>query len=173
MREQIREILTSCAHQFANSIKTRLDQAATDKTDGQRQVHVSPIQETVNTMSIEVAAGGLSTWIIEYGSGSRLDINSPYLQQYINSDMFNKARLSDGFAFKGRQKGDIVYNLDGTSYRSSGELAGKNLERMRNPYLPSNPNHVIEAEKDFIAPQIQQELSSCCLSALNTALLSK
>lgn len=68
-----------------------------------------------------INASGDAAWIKEFGSGSKLDVTSPYFEAYKRTDRWNKEREYEGNEFIGRKQGDTVYRPDGTTYISSGK----------------------------------------------------
>lgn len=97
---------------------------------------------------------GLAAWIAEYGSGSQIDILNPYLKNY----QINTPRKTNHYAFTGHRAGDIVKRPDGTSYKSKGTAAGRNLEEHHPYYEPQKPEHIIYKEITMWLSEIIPEL---------------
>ena len=134
--------------------------------------YVSPM--VGNVMRSHLSAGGLGAWIAEYGSGSLMDRNNPYYADYIKSDNFNKERLNRDDAFIGRKAGDIVYSPDGTSYKSTGNAEGLNLEKgkmFKDNYVASPPMHIIEQEVRNAMPEIMIDINETARSAIVTYIM--
>mgnify|MGYP003498757091 FL=1 len=69
-----------------------------------------------------------------YGTGSTMDKNNPYLQEYMNSELWNDLR--QGYAIVGRAEGDYT-NIYGNTAYSSGRMAGENVESVVHTRKPS------------------------------------
>lgn len=69
-----------------------------------------------------------------YGTGSEMDKNNPYLQEYMNSDLWNDLR--QGYAIVGRREGEYK-NIYGDTDYSSGKMAGSDVEEVVHTRKPS------------------------------------
>ena len=114
-----------------------------------------------------IVGDGIGAFLLEYGSGSKLDTSNPYLQDYMSSDHWNKARSSKGNAFLGRAAGEIVYTPDGGSYESEGGAKGLNLEQQLKsktkdfpPYIPQEAMHIMREEVQEALHEIAEDLST-------------
>ena len=134
--------------------------------------YVSPM--VGNILQSHLSAGGLGAWIAEYGSGSLIDKNSPYYENYISSENYNKLRdLNDG-SFTGRDIGETVYSPDGTSYQSTGNAKGLDLEKgkmFKDRYIASPPMHIIEQEVRNALPEIMIDVQQVAKSAIVTYIM--
>ncbi len=86
-----------------------------------------------------------------YGTGSKLDTNNPFLDDYANkSGLWNPAR--NGNAIVGRPEG-YYYDIYGEKQYSSGKLEGVNLEKLStSPVKAREAKHYIQnAEKWLMA----------------------
>lgn len=70
--------------------------------------------------------GGAWAIIDSYGTGSKMDKNNPFLNEYRQSSYYNPARY--GYEIVGRPKGEYT-NIFGEEDYSSGKSVGRNLER--------------------------------------------
>ena len=133
--------------------------------------YMSPV--VGNIVSSHLTAGGLGAWIAEYGSGSLMDKDNPYYEDYINSENFNKLRNNNDNAFTGRNADETVYSPDGTSYISSGRAKGLNLEsgsKFKEPYVPTPPMHIIKQEIENAMPEIIESVQATARMAIVTYL---
>lgn len=83
---------------------------------------------------------------LNYGVGAVLDKNNPYLQEYMNSEYYNKSR--DGFK---------VYSRPGESYLDydSGEMTMSKAEvRKELPFAKLHPIHFFENALTFVIPEM-------------------
>lgn len=69
-----------------------------------------------------------------YGTGTAMDKDNPYLEEYMNSDLWNDLRT--GYAVVGREKGAYT-NIYGDIDYSSGRMAGNNVENITGVQQPS------------------------------------
>lgn len=69
-----------------------------------------------------------------YGTGSTMDKNNPYLQEYMNSELWNDLR--QGYAIVGRAEGEYT-NIYGDTAYSSGKMAGSDVEYITHTRKPS------------------------------------
>ena len=101
-----------------------------DTVDGDAKIYASELEIAQDTISQSVIAYGQKAWILEFGKGSLMETSgeeNPFLEDYLNSELFNKARLSNAYAITGRPRGDYL-DIDGNVHHSHGNLYGVNLE---------------------------------------------
>ena len=150
------------------------------KVNGEHSIAVENLMDRGSTVMIDIVASGMAAWVEEFGSGSLIDVTSPYFEQYKNSKYWNPARESKGNAFLGRKAGDTVYDLNGGSYTSSGGLEGLYLERgwlhgtqYREPYTPSPPMHIIQEEIKAEMPLCRQRLQQAIARKTQETILAQ
>lgn len=121
-------------------------------------IHEPIIQRTPQSTKALLQYSGLAAWIMEFGSGSKMDTNSIYYDDY----EMNPDRKEVGNAFVGRKIGEIVIRPDGTRYRSTGSMHGVNLEEFMHgkmwPLVPEPARHVISNEIMLWAQEVKKEL---------------
>jgi len=122
---------------------------------------------TPELIATEIIASGMGAWIMEFGSGSALDVGNPFFSNYISSDMWNAERAKNGNEFLGRKKGDKIYRPDGTIDISSGRAEGMRLEHSFSGYEPELPRHIIRDEITFTMPLIQEDIISNVLEYIS------
>jgi len=129
--------------------------------------------DTVGSLIVaRIMGSGAKAFALEFGTGSKLDKDNPYLSKYINSPYFNKERMQKAYAILGRDKGETVYGLDGSSYESSGNAKGLNLEwglkpkTKYKPYVPIEARHIMEEEFRLAIPEIIEDLSNAASKAI-------
>lgn len=151
--------------------------------DGFTDMFIAPTEwlKTEDGIEAVISFGGLASWILEYGSGSKMTkgqsdqlgrFGNEWLDEYKNSPAWNQRRV--GYALTGRSKGEVYYAPDGTRHVSSGVFAGLNLETMVNkkgkkvggeyqPLIPRKGLHIIEQEViayiKELTPQIEKTLA--------------
>lgn len=110
---------------------------------------------------------GQKMWLAEYGSGSRMDRDNPYLEKYLRSSEFNQWRLhSSRMPIMGRSAGEYK-DIDGNTHSSTGKLAGFDLERDGKPeFQPQEPMHVMREEVTAALPEISEDLSKAISKAV-------
>lgn len=92
--------------------------------------------------------GGAYAVMDSYGTGSEMDDDNPFLSQYINSSLWNPARIN--YDISGRPKGFYI-NILGRKRYSSGRKAGRSLE---DRFSPQKPSFAFQrAEKWYFAKQ--------------------
>ena len=114
---------------------------------GESKIFLSGIADAEGAVVRDIVAFGQKAWILEYGRGSLMETNSaenPWLDEYVSSPNFNKWRRGRGLAITGREAGEY-YDLDGNVHKSTGSLAGVNLEEWHSTkeYYPISPMKVI------------------------------
>lgn len=125
---------------------------------------------TPQAVMVELIASGQAAWEIEFGKGSGMSADNPYLQEYIHGGQWNPERSDT--AIRGRPAGEYK-DLDGIAYTSNGKMAGRNLEdilwrgkRHDMRFAPTMPMHVIRDEIEFTWPLIVADIAN----AVNTAV---
>lgn len=78
--------------------------------------------------------GNARAIVDSYGTGSSMDKSNPYLQDYMNSDLWNGLR--SGYEIVGRSQGRYT-NIYGETDYSSGVFAGSNVESITGTHKPS------------------------------------
>ena len=112
-----------------------------------------------------IIASGQKAWILEYGKGSYMDLDNPFLSQYESNPNYNPDRK--GHDITGRPAG-TYYDLDGEPHESSGYNRGKSLEGLAKVagldlFAPSYPQNIIqEAIKEEIK-LIRIEIIEICM----------
>ncbi len=69
-----------------------------------------------------------------YGTGSAMDKDNPYLDEYMNSELWNDLR--SGYAIVGRSQGQYK-NIYGATDYSTGSMAGSDVESITGVQQPS------------------------------------
>ena len=112
----------------------------------------------VNEISVTFIASGQKAWILEYGKGSLMDSDNPYLGEYKSNSNWNQYRK--GNAVTGRGAGEYQ-DLDGNTHYSSGKAIGRNLEAIgKEEYFPSGPLHIIRESIHEHMLLIQEDIMS-------------
>lgn len=119
---------------------------------GDAEISFRITQDTPDEVIGEYRASGQGMWTIEYGRGSKLDRNNPFLSEYENSSFFNPERIneSDGFKYAVRTRKGVYQDLDGNWHEGSGIGGdhGLNLEHLKRLNNSSpvalEPLHTIE-----------------------------
>ena len=112
----------------------------------------------VNEISATFIAQGQKAWILEYGKGSMMDSDNPYLGEYKSNPNWNRYRK--GNAITGRGEGEYQ-DLDGNTHYSSGKAIGRNLEAIgKEEYFPSGPLHIIRESIHEHMLLIQEDIMS-------------
>lgn len=112
---------------------------------------------TLDTIISKIEASGMKAYILEYGKGSLMDKNNPYLSEYMQSGLWNPDRR--GYDVSGRARG-WYKNADGELAYSDGRAKGRSLERMRKPeFMPQEAMHIIEEEINFSIHGIEEAIA--------------
>jgi len=108
-----------------------------------------------NFVTATLDASGQKAWITEFGSGSKMDRESPYITAYLESEHFNQWRLhSSRMPIMGRSEGEYL-DLDGNVQYSSGRMQGLDLERDgKARFQPFSPIHLIQRAIKLETPAI-------------------
>lgn len=86
-----------------------------------------------------------------FGTGTKMDIHSRYLSDYIGSDLWN--RLRDNYEIVGRKKGSYT-NIFGEQVESSGAFAGRLIPLQNN----ISPSHAIQNMEKWIITNRETEM---------------
>lgn len=129
--------------------------------EGRAEVH-QVTDMLASAIQTSIIASGQKAWILEYGKGSYMDKDNPFLDEYLASDNINQFRLhNNSYPIMGRSKG-VYYDLDGNPHESSGKMAGLNLEG-REGFEPSEPLHLIHEAIQEQIPFILEEIIEVCM----------
>lgn len=156
----IQEIIADFLIKNSDILNSRIEMKLRPyKKDIMQDMRISEPKVTINGDKIqcELSYGGVALWMVEYGSGSKMDKTSKYFTDYSVSE----SRIKNNYAFTGHPKGDVVVRPDGTQYVSTGKMKGRNLEHRigkLEPYIPLEAQHVISQEIDLWAQEIEPEL---------------
>lgn len=85
-----------------------------------------------------------------YGTGSLMDRENPFLQQYISSSNFNRFRDRKNLYIAARKRGEPYTNIYGEKKTGKGNNPGFNLERTGiEKYQPKQPKYTIQRAEDW------------------------
>lgn len=106
------------------------------------ELHLKEKDAETEAAILDMAAGKISATCIfyarsileSYGTGSKMDITNPYLDEYMESIYWNPDRRR--FAISGRRAGAYV-NIFGETVVSSGKYRGKEIEDIVPAVAPS------------------------------------
>ena len=104
-------------------------------------------------------ASGQGMWVMEYGKGSKLDRNNPFLSRYTSSPVFNREREN----YEIRTRKGTYKDIDGNSHVGSG-LGGKhglNAEKFKKKKpLAMEPLYIIRDSltKDSVLNQTLNDM---------------
>lgn len=101
------------------------------------------VQTAESIISACILASGQKAWILEFGKGSLMDPDNPFLQDYIKGDIFYRERLNQNMAILGRPKGEYS-DLDGNKFFSAGKLECVNIENIDALHQPLPAHHIIK-----------------------------
>lgn len=119
---------------------------------------------TLDKIISKINASGMKAQILEYGKGSLMDKDNPYLSEYMQSDMWNPDRREQYIT--GRPRG-WYKNADGQLMYSDGRARGRLLERIGRPeFMPQEAMHIIENEIDAILPEIEEAIANTVAKAI-------
>ena len=104
---------------------------------------------------------GGKAWLLEYGKGSLMDTDNPYLSEYKGSLLWNPMRVNNDIT--GRPQGDYQ-DIDGNTKYSSGKNVGKSLESWaksqgKEEYMPQEAMHIIRNAVEFALPFILDDIA--------------
>ena len=106
-KEELRNIVNECLkkqiHILNSRINKKLENFRTEEFSDMKiyEPVFSILDEEDSLTTVNFEYGGLALWIAEYGSGSTMDLNNPYLKDYD----INPNRKNRGYVFLGRSKG--------------------------------------------------------------------
>ena len=125
--------------------------------EGNAEVSVDLPYVSAGNVVEYIRAQGRKAWILEYGSGSKSDTGSPYLDSYVSDKNFNHYRSKGDMRIRGRDAGEYS-DLDGGTQVSSGRNAGKDLEA-KPVYEPQIPLHIIQEEIEKEIPTLRSRIA--------------
>jgi len=145
------------------SVRGHMKSMATEALEDQNTWYVDSadyverlvFESGVQFIIFEVGAKHWLAFLDNFGTGSRMDTNNPFLSEYLRSPYFNRDRLGNGMAVVGRPEGEYVAPdfRDGSGEivrHSKGRFEGVNLEQLINPrtgkpyFIPQAPKHWLE-----------------------------
>ena len=91
------------------------------------EIHNDLILRTESIVIAHIEASGGLAWILEFGSGSKMDPNNPYINDYFKDSRFNNWRPMS-LEIATREAGTYT-DLDGKSQTSNATHPGYPLER--------------------------------------------
>ena len=101
------------------------------------------IQNAESVITACIIASGQKAWILEFGKGSLMDSDNPFLNDYISGDIFYRERLNHSMTILGRPKGEYS-DLDGNKFFSSGKFEGIPVENIDDRHQPLPAHHIIK-----------------------------
>ncbi len=143
--KKIRQIVRKYCRVACDEVRQQW--GALDTIDGNATIKAQDLEISEDTVARALCAYGQKAWIAEFGKGSLMDnagADNPFLEDYLNTDAFNRDRLAHGLAVVGRPRG-IYYDLDGIPHYSHGTLEGVPIETWygQNLFTPIRGRHVI------------------------------
>lgn len=142
---------------------------------GNKEIH-NDVQVTPGIIIANIIAFGQAAYEIEFGKGSGMTADNPYLQEYMHSSQWNPERYNATIV--GRPAGPYT-DLDGETFVSSGTMAGRNLEEilwqgkkhdMR--FAPTMPMFVIKNEIEATWPLIVADINRCIAEAVSEEIVT-
>jgi hypothetical protein len=126
-----------------------------------RHIEKPSYVQTMDTIVATLKYSGLSAFIAEFGSGSLMSRDNPWLDEYLSSDEFNQWRLhSSRMPIMGRSEGEEYKDINGETHVSTGRMQGLDLERDGNPeYQPISASHVISEYAQAALPELRLMLT--------------
>lgn len=121
------------------------------------------IKSSEDAVQVRVGTNHWYAYIVEYGRGSMLDKNNPFLGEYIISPYYNPYRSSD-FAIRSRKGEYTIPDWEGGSgfiTRIGGGQTAKNLETLSPPdprFAPSPPRHFFKKAMENSKRVLEQEI---------------
>jgi hypothetical protein len=156
--------VTAIVNQWANGVVSTIQSKWSNLSGIQGQANATadtPMVIYGNVVEY-IRASGFKAFAVEYGIGHLIDTNSPYFEDYKNSDRWNPRREADGNEFIGRAKGETIYRPDGTTDISTGRAEGKRLEHALGnleAYVAQEPMHIIEENIQASLPDLYARLN--------------
>jgi hypothetical protein len=111
---------------------------------------------------------GQKAWILEYGKGSLIDADNPYLRDYVTSEIYNQLRPANHTVVK-REVG-WYSDLDGNMKYSDGINAGRDLEKIGGVFSPQPALHIIRNSVLVFLPEIMLDLADAYAAAILNGL---
>jgi len=123
------------------------------------EIHNDLILRTESIVIAHIEASGGLAWILEFGSGSKMDLDNPYLSEYMgNRTIFNNWRPMS-LEIATREAGTYT-DLDGKSQTSNATHPGYPLEGKDNgKYKAIEPMHIIKKLVEQEITAIEGELA--------------
>lgn len=107
------------------------------------EIHNDLILRTESIVIAHIEASGGLAWILEFGSGSKMDPSNPYINDYFKDSRFNNWR-PQSLEIATREPGTYT-DLDGETQVSNATHPGYPLEGLDNgKYEAIAPMHIIE-----------------------------
>lgn len=170
--------MRSLVKSYCNAAKSQIEQewSAISNIDGEADITDEELTVASDIVARSLCAWGQKAWIAEFGKGSLMDKSSsenPFLDDYENSEQFNKARLGHALSVVGRPAGKYT-DLDGKEYKSGGNLYGKVIEDVSTsrgyPYAPIRGKHiikqVIDTDISMLQDEMQDAIGDICLELM-------
>ena len=122
------------------------------------EIHNDLILRTESVVIAHIEASGGLAWILEFGSGSKMDPNNPYINDYFKDSRFNNWR-PQSLEIATREPGTYT-DLDGKSQTSNATHPGYPLEGKDNgKYKAIEPMHIIKELVEQEITAIEGELA--------------
>jgi hypothetical protein len=128
-------------------------QAGMRTPEGRDDLTAGAIKDVAGILSASIIGGPWAT-MDEFGTGSRLDSDNPFLGDYIRGDTWNPAR--NDYAIRGRPAGEQP-TIFGDRRQFKGNAPGVNLERLAEKgivgpeFLPQEPSKAIRTAMRWMA----------------------
>ena len=181
--DRLRKILRKYCKVACDEVRQQW--GALDTIDGDATITERELEITQDTVARALCAYGQKAWIAEFGKGSLMDDSStnPFLDDYINSPIFNKARLSGSvkifgsdvevsgrkMAVVGRPRG-VYYDIDGNPHTSHGNLEEIPIERWKGQplFTPIRGKHIISniLEKSGLIDEMNEEIQTAVMDIM-------
>lgn len=175
MKDFGNELLTKVRRIVRSYCRAAVDQVrqewtAVNNVDGNAKIKEEKLEVAQDTVARAIVATGQKAWIAEYGKGSEMDKSTsenPFLEDYLNSNIFNRERIGHALAVVGRPRGTYT-DLDGKEHFSYGTLKGVEIETWYGQPLmtPISGKHIIQHVLDDLMPQMQEEIQGACSDVL-------
>lgn len=134
--------------------------------EGRADIEAMPVKEIAGIISAIIVEG---PWAVmdEFGKGSLMDTQNPFLDEYRNSELWNPAR-SD-LVIRGRPAGSYK-NIFGETRVSSGKMAGLDLEHRADAtgniaFMPRPPSHALQTAMRWMASGRFQDVLKATLQS--------
>ena len=147
LRNLLRETIILLQHEVLSGAEGRMF-----TPEGRADIEALPVEELTGIILTSIVEG---PWAImdEFGKGSTMDTQNPFLAQYRNSSLWNPSRHD--LVIRGRPAGSYV-NIFGETKRSSGRADGADLERIadiagKENYRPRPPSQALQTAMRWMA----------------------